>query len=109
MTKPGEKLNSISPADYRKRWHEACRQLRYFPGPPHQLRHTGPSHDYITGYRTLEQSRVRGRWSAGGSTVQRYAKTHSYIEAQAKFPQNWLQQSAVELARVDKRADKAKG
>ena len=84
--KPQDKLFKLSPAQYRQKWSRACRRLDYNPGPPHQLRHTGPSYDYLTGYRSLDQIRVRGRWAQNSSTVQRYTKTHSYIEAQQALP-----------------------
>ena len=53
------------------------------------LQHTGPSYDYLTSHRSLDQIRVRGRWAQNSSTVQRYTKTHSYIEAQQALPA-WL-------------------
>ena len=84
--KPQDKLFTLTPARYREKWQRACRKLAYNPGPPHQLRHTGPSYDYLTGYRTLDQIRVRGRWAHNSSTVQRYTKTHTYVEAQQAVP-----------------------
>jgi hypothetical protein len=84
--RPQDKLFKLTPAQYRHKWSRACRRLGYNPGPPHQLRHTGPSYDYLTGYRSLDQIRVRGRWAPNSSTVQRYTKTHTYIEAQQAIP-----------------------
>eukprot|EP00969_Alexandrium_andersonii_P205473 9079362-Alexandrium_andersonii.AAC.1 len=48
---------------FRRCWTEALEALGLqWIGPPHTLRHTGPSYDASTGRRDLEQIRRRGRW-----------------------------------------------
>ena len=52
-------------------------------GPPHSARHSGPSRDLTTGYRSLESILKRGRWKAL-SSVHRYAKPHAYYACVAR-------------------------
>ena len=51
-------------------------------------RHTGASVDLARNYRSLDQVKRRGRWSAGKS-VERYAKTGAWIAAEAAQP-GWV-------------------
>ena len=53
----------VSQQQLRKSWHWACRRLGIaFTGPPHSLRHTGPSEDIARLRTSLEGARRRGRW-----------------------------------------------
>ena len=108
-TRPGTKVFTISPSEYRQRWHSATKKLGFFPGPPHCLRHTGPSFDFLTGYRSLDHIRTRGRWSGVSSTVLRYAKTHSYIAADAAQPTNVKEHGQVLLESLAARPTVAAG
>ena len=58
--------------------------------PPHSARHTGASVDLARNYRTLDQVKRRGRWSADKS-VERYAKTGAWIAAEATQPR-WVRE-----------------
>jgi len=83
-------LFKTSVSESYKRWNLACRQLGYDAGPPHCLRHCGPSFDLLPAhqgkpYRTIEQVQARGRWALLKS-VQRYAKSVIYIKAQLDVP-----------------------
>ncbi len=82
----GEKLFPIEPVTFARLWRKACVSLGYEAGPPHTLRHVGPSHDAAAGYRSLDQIQVRGRWRAKTSVL-RYAKSHVLIAAGAKLPE----------------------
>ena len=84
-SQPGGRLFLLTPAEFSSCWRKACAGLQYDAGPPHTLRHVGPSHDMLSGYRTLDQVRVRGRWRAKTSVL-RYAKTHTLIAAETRFP-----------------------
>ena len=86
-TLPGRKCYPISKAAYRTVFDRACRALDYDAGPPHALRHTGPSYDLLEGYRTIDQVRVRGRWRAKTSVL-RYGKTHILLAAESLLPPN---------------------
>ena len=68
---------------FRQQFNKACRDLRYDAGPPHALRHTGPSWDLFSGNRALDQVRACGRWRAETSVL-RYAKTHTLLAADAR-------------------------
>ena len=78
---PEGPLFPINTSTFGVWWRKALAGLEYSgPGPPHTLRHVGPSSDIMMGYRTLEQVRIRGRWKAPSSCL-RYAKSHSLIKA----------------------------
>eukprot|EP00969_Alexandrium_andersonii_P156725 6928799-Alexandrium_andersonii.AAC.1 len=57
VLKPTDKLFRLSADQFRQQWHRACDDLRWWPGPPHSLRHNGPSQDALEGYRTLDAIR----------------------------------------------------
>ena len=82
---PTARLFQISPEQYRRAWHAACHALSWWPGPPHSLRHSGPSYDAYCNYRNLDLIRVRGRWRAKTSVL-RYQKTHTLLAAEAGLP-----------------------
>jgi hypothetical protein len=63
LCKPGKKVFPVSQAQFRKVWHTTCKRLGIeFAGPPHNLRHSGPSNDLQKELTTLELVRRRGRW-----------------------------------------------
>ena len=77
----------LSAPIYSKWWRWAARKACGDPngaGPPHSARHSGPSRDLTTGYRSLESILKRGRWKAL-SSVSRYAKPHSYYACLARL------------------------
>ena len=84
-SQPGQRLFGLSPSQFAHCWRCACKALDYDAGPAHTLRHVGPSFDMLCGYRSLDQVRVRGRWRAKTSVL-RYAKTHTLIAAENRFP-----------------------
>ena len=88
------KLFPITDRDYQKSWRKAAK----FVGttkPPHSCRHTGPSRDLATGYRSQPQVQRRGRW-ASEKSVRRYAKTHVWIRIQDEMPP-WVQKRGAFL------------
>jgi hypothetical protein len=95
--KPNEKVFKTSPTKFRYAWNQSARRLKLQLGPPHSVRHSGPSHDCATGYRTMWQIQRRGRWSSEKS-VMRYAKSHTWLEMRAKFPSELMTQGAAILA-----------
>ena len=81
---PKDKLFDITVDKYRKQLQRAARILNLDDlGPAHTVRHSGPSEDATTGYRTIWQIQRRGRW-ASEKSVLRYAKTHTLNEVKAK-------------------------
>lgn len=78
------KVFEISPEAYNKWWRWAAAQAGA-DAPPHSARHTGASVDLARGYRSLDQVKRRGRWSAEKS-VERYAKTGAWLAAEAAQP-----------------------
>ena len=77
----------LSAPIYSKWWRWAARKACGDPngaGAPHSARHSGPSRDLTTGYRSLESILKRGRWKAL-SSVGRYAKLHSYYAYLARL------------------------
>eukprot|EP00972_Heterocapsa_arctica_P110581 16282724-Heterocapsa_arctica.AAC.1 len=54
-----------------------------FAGPPHAIRHSGPSEDLARQRCSLEEVRRRGRWK-GMDSVQRYTKTFALTRFRAK-------------------------
>ena len=97
-TPKGALIFPISQGDFRKAWHTACASLGIsYAGPPHVLRHSGPSEDIARGRTSLEGVRRRGRWKALTS-VQRYTKTFALTKFRSRMPQKLLQrgQEAVQ-------------
>jgi len=101
----GSNIFRVQPRKLLEHWHQACDTLGYWPGPPHALRHLGPSYDLLVAYRTKPQVKQRGRWAADAS-VQRYAKTHVYIAARAMLPDNVLRIAKQYMRLVDERSVK---
>ena len=100
---PNDLLSGLTKARFVTAWHAAGLSLKFDLGPPHSLRHSGPSHDAATGYRTMWQIQRRGRWASERSVL-RYAKTHAWVEARAKVPAALMQRGALLL---DQRQDRA--
>ena len=83
---PKEKLFKTSTRQYTNAWRKAVRRLGLtFVGPPHSVRHTGPSRDHFLGYRTLTEIQKRGRWMSKDS-VFRYSKDHVLVQMMARQP-----------------------
>ena len=82
----GSKVFPIGQPALRKIWHQTLRDLKLeFAGPPHSIRHSGPSEDLARGRASLEQVRRRGRWKSMDS-VQRYTKSFALTRFRAKVP-----------------------
>ena len=105
--KPSEKIFESSASRYRHSWHAAVKKLGLPIGPPHSARHSGPSHDAATGYRTMWQIQRRGRWSSERSVL-RYAKTHTWLEVRSKVPAEIMERGAALLAARPQRPDQAR-
>jgi hypothetical protein len=88
-TEPGQKIFPCSKDAFSAAWRKAGLQLEVDLGPPHTLRHSGPSHDALTNYRSLWAIQRRGRWNSERSVL-RYVKTHTLMEQRAKMPANLL-------------------
>ena len=83
---PNGRIFPITQANFRMAWHRVCRQLGLaWAGPPHRLRHSGPSEDIARERASLESVRRRGRWKAMKS-VQRYSKTSMLVKFRARMP-----------------------
>ena len=88
--KGSDKVFGISVDRYRRTIARASVRLGLADlGPAHSVRHSGPSHDAATAYRTIWQIQRRGRW-ASEKSVMRYAKTHTLNEARSRFKQQGL-------------------
>ena len=112
--KPHEKLFDITAESYRAAWRVACAALRSMEGcsslavgPPHSVRHAGPSRDSASGYRSVWQIQRRGRWSSEKS-VMRYAKTWAWTSALARTPPAIMQRGAELMCERGVRAPIAK-
>ena len=58
-----DKVFPFNSEQFRSRWRQSQARLGLqWVGPPHTLRHSGPSCDATSGRRDLEQIRRRGRW-----------------------------------------------
>ena len=81
-----EKLFKTTIRRYTDLWRKikAARRLTYV-GPPHSVRHSGPSRDHLLGSRTLSEIEKRGRWKSLIS-VYRYSKGHVYVSQLARQP-----------------------
>ena len=105
-TKPGQKLFSLTSAQFDFCWRNAATALSYDIGPPHTLRHVGPSADAASGYRGLDKIKVRGRWQAKTSVL-RYAKSHTLVAAAAILPEALRKKGAAFLKQWGDRAEQA--
>jgi integrase len=105
---PSAKVFPITHAQYGEWWRKAAAALKVSPGPPHSSRHTGASRDLAEGYRDLDGIMRRGRWKALAS-VQRYAKTHSWLQALSSQPHHIQQEGNAILALRRPRPAVAKG
>lgn len=108
----GGRLFDHTPSTFYRSWNVSCANSQYDPGPPHVLRHTGPSFDMLEDefgrpYRTLVQVQVRGRWRAKTS-VTRYGKTHVYIRALGEVPVHVRQLGESRLRALGERPVAAK-
>ena len=89
---PGRRLFDLTGRSYLNAWHEAKSRIQqkidpdFSIGPPHSVRHSGPSRDAADGYRSIWQIQRRGRLQSE-SSVMRYAKTASWTAARARSSQ----------------------
>ena len=98
MIKDDEKLFATTPEMFRRAWWRTLeRHCLEFMGPPHIIRHTGPSHDVGGMIRTLEQARRRGRWSQIKS-VERYTKSQDLVVHDSLLPQVLREKAEEEAA-----------
>lgn len=85
-----EVVFAFAPEHYRNVWWKALDALNLrWCGPPHSVRHFGPSADIAFHTRGLELVRRRGRWVAP-TTVQRYTKDFRLTQHLAKLPEDVL-------------------
>jgi hypothetical protein len=101
--KSNERLFDLTSEQFRAVWTKTCSQLKWWPGPPHALRHSGPSHDALHNYRNIDQIRIRGRWRAKTSVL-RYMKTHTLIAVEASLPPPLRQAGMALLPKLGARA-----
>jgi hypothetical protein len=106
-TRHGERIFKIAPQAFREAWARAAAALRLRVGPPHTLRHVGPSHDAFHNYRNLDRIRERGRWKVK-SSVLRYSKTHALIAAAARVPHEVAERGRLALLKLGPRPAVAK-
>ena len=91
-----EKLFSLSIPQYTRAWRKSLGRLGLtYVGPPHSVRHSGPSRDALLGYRKLDEIQKRGRW-VNVKSAHRYSKSHTYIAVCAMEPA-WVRERAVDL------------
>ena len=85
--KPKDRVFNVSREHYSRWYQKAARatKLEPYTRPLHSIRHTGPSRDLASGYRTWEQIKRRGRWQSD-EAVMRYTKQHVYLAAMAALP-----------------------
>jgi hypothetical protein len=80
------KLLKIKQQAFRMAWTNTCRRLGLaYAGPPHNIRHSGPSEDLQNNVASLETVRRRGRWKVLES-VQRYTKTFALTKFRSRMP-----------------------
>ena len=84
--KPQDPVFDTTTHKYRAAIRKVATALGIDIGPPHSVRHSGPSEDAASGYRTIWAIQRRGRW-ASEKSVLRYAKTHALIEARSRIPE----------------------
>ncbi|CAK0848009.1 unnamed protein product, partial [Prorocentrum cordatum] len=87
---PSDRVFSCSVDAYRRALRRACDDVGVEHFPPRAARHSGPSHDAATGYRTARAIQRRGRW-ASEKSVLRYMKTHALVAARAAPPPDILE------------------
>ena len=104
---PHEKVFKSNQDRYRQKLHDAEKRLGFTIGPAHSVRHSGPSHDCLTGYRSLSQVQTRGRWKSEKSVL-RYAKPHTLIAVRARFSAETLAAGQQLLNQLQPRPAKAK-
>ena len=100
-------LLHTTPPKFRQTWRDALEALGLEHAPPHTLRHSGPSEDLASGYRTFQQVQRRGRWTSEKS-VMRYAKTHTLCEAAARAPEALMIRGKAIIDAREQRATTAK-
>lgn len=89
------KVFSVPMPRYFRWWRRAKKGLALDVGPPHSIRHSGPSRDHVDRYRDLIAIQERGRWKSQNS-VYRYSKDHRYIQQLAKHSEE-ARQRGTEL------------
>jgi len=104
--RPGQKIFRATAGQVRKDWNLAGEKLGFRSGPTHTLRHIGPSEDALSGYRTIKEIRVRGRWRALTSVL-RYGKSFSLIEAKGNLPERVRMRGEARMSKLGSRAAKA--
>ena len=88
------KVFPIAQERFRRLWHRVLRRLGLgFTGPPHSIRHSGPTEDLARNRASLEAVRRRGRWKSLDS-VQRYTKTFALVRFRARAPPETLHRAA---------------
>ncbi|CAK0885370.1 unnamed protein product [Prorocentrum cordatum] len=90
---PADGVFACSVDAYRRALRWACDDVGVERFPPHVARHSGPSHDAATGYRTVWAIQRRGRW-ASEKSVLRYMKTHALVAARAALPSDVIERGA---------------
>ena len=94
-------ISLFSSFDLTKCFVRKILQLTYV-GPPHSVRHSGPSRDHFLGVRNLDEIMKRGRWR-GPASVQRYSKSHVYVQQMARQPRYIQERGHLILQRWGKR------
>ena len=75
-------------SDYTRQWRESRERLGLsFVGPPHSVRHSGPSRDHFLEYRDRVDIQKRGRWR-NLKSVARYSKSHVYVQQMSRTPRH---------------------
>ena len=105
--KRGDKVFCLSEAAFLEIWMVLFSFFGWHYCPPHSLRHTGPTYDAYLNYRSLTQIQWRGRWTALTS-VQRYTKSHVYVEQLAQLSEEQKQRGLQLLKTWGNRSEKAK-
>ena len=63
----------------------AAAEVEILQPVPYHLRHTGVSHEMVSGQRTLAEAKRRGQWTAD-SSLRRYSKGGRIAEQMARLP-----------------------
>ena len=92
---------------YRRALRRACDDVGVDHFPPHAAWHSGPSHEALTGYRTVWAIQRRRR-RASEESVLRHLKTHALVAARASLPSDVLERGAVLMAQKGSRPIKAR-
>ncbi|CAK0828932.1 unnamed protein product [Prorocentrum cordatum] len=104
---PSDRVFSCSVDAYRWALRRACDDVGVERFPPHAARHSGPSHDAATDYRTAWAIQRRGRW-ASEKSVLRYMKTHALVAARAALPPDILERGSRLIQKKSCRPAKAR-